>query len=339
MIRRLLLSAAAVLALVAAGCSDEGGGAAQTDREVDVSQPSAPDDPGPADDDTSPSSACSPARSAPAGQTTEVLEVDGVERTYLLDVPESYDGEHAVPLIVSLHGSGSDARQQVAYSGLPAAAAEVGAVVATLEGTGSPRGFAISPGSADVAVVTQLLDDLEQRLCIDEDRLASAGISNGSATSAILACALDGRLASVGLVAATVGPFDCPDDVRVSVIAFHGTGDRTVPYEGGDVETARPADALGVRGAEEQIQEWAAQDGCDPDPEVDEVAADVRRWAFTGCEAGTAVDFYRLDGAGHVWPGSSVPFDLLEPRLGPNTDSVVASERIVEFVVEHPRVG
>jgi len=67
------------------------------------------------------------------------------------------------------------------------------------------------------------------------------------------------------------------------------------------------------------------------------VAADVRLWQFPACEAGTAVELYRLYGVGHVWPGSSVPFDLLEDRLGPNTDSIVASQLIVDFIATHPR--
>jgi len=254
-------------------------------------------------------------------------------------VPETYDGVEAVPLILNLHGSGSDARQQVGYSGLPEAAAEVGAVVASLDGTGTPRGFGISPTSRDIQVITTLLDQLSERFCIDEDRVSSVGISNGSATSAILACGLDGRLASVGLVAATVGPFDCAGETRVSVIAFHGTGDQAVPYDGGGVSSASggAANGLDVPPAEVGIAAWAEQDGCGDEPATTAVAADVRLWQFPACEAGTAVELYRLDGVGHVWPGSSVPFDLLEDRLGPNTDSIVASQLIVDFIATHPR--
>jgi polyhydroxybutyrate depolymerase len=282
---------------------------------------------------------CDQARPAPAGQTREWLTVDGVERSYLLDVPDTYDGTLAVPLVLDLHGSGSNAEQQVLYSGLPAAAAEVGAILATLDGTGTPQGYGLSPESPDVAVVSQLLDDLEARFCIDGRRIGSTGISNGSATSSILACALDGRLASIGMVAATVGPFTCEEDVRVSVIAFHGTADQTVPYDGGEVssDSGGSGNGLGVPPAEEGIAAWATQDGCEPEPEEEQVAADVRRWGFTGCDAGTAVDFYRIEGIGHVWPGSPVPFELLEDRLGPNSDSVDAAALIVDFIATHPR--
>jgi polyhydroxybutyrate depolymerase len=275
---------------------------------------------------------CAPARPAPAGQTAETLTVDGVERTYLLDVPTTYDGEEPVPLIVDLHGSSSDASQQVLYSGLPDAAEETATIVATLDGTGTPRGFALSPASADVEVVSTLVDELGDRFCIDADRIASVGISNGSAMSATLACALDGRLASIGLVAATIAPFGCDDDVRTSVIAFHGTADETVPYGGG---IGGPG--VDLAPAEEGIAAWAEQDRCDPAPETTEVADDVRRWEYEGCDGGTDVAFYRVEGAGHVWPGSPIPFDLLEARLGPNTDSVDAAALVVDFVATHPR--
>jgi polyhydroxybutyrate depolymerase len=348
-IRRWLLVVALPLLLTGAlaACSSD-----DSERSDGSADGDAPAEAGGTSDDSTPAGGsstegaapsepapCDPARPVPAGQTREVLVVDGVERSYLLDVPDTYDGSSAVPLILDLHGSGSSAEQQVLYSGLPAAAAEVGAIVASLDGTGTPQGFGISPTSRDVPVVIQLLDELEARFCIDADRIGSTGISNGSATSSILACALDGRLASIGMVAATVGPFDCDEAERVSVIAFHGTDDETVPYGGGDVssDSGGAANALDVRPAEDQIREWAAQDGCDAGPATDQVAHDVRQWSFEGCEAGTAVVFYRIEGTGHTWPGSPVPFDILEARLGPNTDSVHAAELIVDFIATHPR--
>jgi polyhydroxybutyrate depolymerase len=338
-IRRLALLLVP-LVLLAAACSSDGDDA----DGGDATEASAPSPGGSAeadapDDARSGPPPCEPARRVPAGQTREALTVDGVERSYLLDVPDTYDGTVEVPLIVDLHGSGSNAEQQVLYSGLPEAAAEVGAIVATLDGTGTPQGYGLSPESPDVAVVTQMLDDLEARFCIDAERIGSTGISNGSATSSILACALDGRLASIGMVAATVGPFTCEDDVRVSVIAFHGTADRTVPYDGGDVNSASggAANGLGVPPAEEGIAAWAEQDGCEAEPDSTQPADDVRQWTFAGCEQGTEVVFYRIEGIGHVWPGSPVPFELLEGRLGPNSDSVDAAELIVDFIASHPR--
>ena len=40
---------------------------------------------------------------------------DGMERDYIIYVPEIYDGSKAVPLILNFHGFGSSASQQMFY--------------------------------------------------------------------------------------------------------------------------------------------------------------------------------------------------------------------------------
>lgn len=281
---------------------------------------------------------CDPARPADPGRTAEQVEVAGSTRSYLLEVPPGYDGETPVPLIVNLHGFGSTAEQQVLYSDLAPAAAEVDAVVASPDGTGARQGFSLSPDGVDVDLVATLLDELSERLCLDQDRLAATGISNGAALSAIAGCALGDRLASIGLVAATVGPFACDPATRVSVIAFHGTDDQVVPYGGGGVDSSGASAGVDVPPAEDGIAGWARQDGCDPGPATEDVAPDVDLLVFEDCPAGLDVQLYRVEGAGHVWPGSAIDVGAIQERLGPNTDSIDASALIVDFVATHPKV-
>lgn len=326
---RVVLVAAVVLA--AAACSSGGGAAGGADQDAGSAPTSAAATEGPG--------ACDPARPAEPGRTAEQVEVGGTERSYLLEVPPGYDGETPVPLIVNLHGSGSTAEQQALYSDLAAVAAEEGAVVATPDGQGERQQFSLQPDGVDVALVEALLDELGARLCVDEERLAAVGISNGAALSAVSGCALGDRLASIGLVAATVGPLDCAPDVRVSVIAFHGTDDQVVPYGGGQINSSGGQnDGLDVLPAEDGIAAWARQDGCDPGPATEEVAPDVELLAFEDCPDGIDVQLYRVEGAGHVWPGSAIDVGAIQERLGPNTDSIDASALIVDFVIEHPKV-
>ena len=40
---------------------------------------------------------------------------DGIQRNYILYIPEIYDGNTAVPLILNFHGFGSNATQQMFY--------------------------------------------------------------------------------------------------------------------------------------------------------------------------------------------------------------------------------
>jgi polyhydroxybutyrate depolymerase len=58
------------------------------------------------------------------------LQIDGIERTYYLHVPASYDGTSPVPLIVALHPAASSGRAMALLTGLDAAADENGFIVA-----------------------------------------------------------------------------------------------------------------------------------------------------------------------------------------------------------------
>ncbi|GAA4529187.1 hypothetical protein [Nonomuraea ferruginea] len=97
------------------------------------------------------------------------IEFGGLERVFLLALPEG-DGPH--PVLLNLHGLGSNAREQAAYSRLPRVGAERGYVVATPQVAKGrlawtlPNGF----GPDDTGFLGALLDRLEQELCVDRRR-------------------------------------------------------------------------------------------------------------------------------------------------------------------------
>src|SRR5690606_593191 len=73
-----------------------------------------------------------------AGTSENTLEHDGLARTYLVYVPETYDPTQPTPLVLSLHGFTSNARQQVNISQWNPVADEHGFLVAYPQGTGFP---------------------------------------------------------------------------------------------------------------------------------------------------------------------------------------------------------
>jgi polyhydroxybutyrate depolymerase len=44
------------------------------------------------------------------GQHTRTVSVDGLDRTYLVHVPKSYDAGSPHPVVLVLHGGGSNAK-------------------------------------------------------------------------------------------------------------------------------------------------------------------------------------------------------------------------------------
>ncbi len=183
-----------------------------------------------------------PGPTAPAAGTGDVVQsltVGTVIRSYRLAVPGRYRSTSPTPLILLFHGSGSDALQQSAYSGLPARGARAGFLVATPDAVGEQwQVSAPDARTADLTFVSSLITALSARYCVDRGRIYAAGSSLGSEFSALVACAVPHRIAAIGLVAAEFLPRPCSGPIPV--MAFHGTADPLVPYANGGVGESIP---------------------------------------------------------------------------------------------------
>ena len=65
---------------------------------------------------------------------TLTIRASGRNRTVVVHTPSGYTGKTPVPLVLNLHGSGSSATQQEAFSGMDAAADADGFIVAYPQG-------------------------------------------------------------------------------------------------------------------------------------------------------------------------------------------------------------
>lgn len=278
------------------------------------------------------STACTPTRPHESGTFRETIAAGGLEREYILYIPPSYSGDNAVPLIINLHGFGSNARQQAAYSGLPAKAKDAGFIIVTPQGTGSQPHWnftTVEPGAPDdVAFIGDLLDKLESQLCLDRARVYATGISNGAAMSVRLACDLSDRIAAIAPVAGMHFPRNCSATRSVPVIAFHGTDDNLVPFEGGQVLAGL---GLTVRPVKESAAAWARHNGCASSPKEERVTEHVQLVSYQDCKEGATVNLYIIEG-GHTWPGSA--FDA---PYGATTQEISAADLIWAFFEAHPK--
>jgi polyhydroxybutyrate depolymerase len=168
-------------------------------------------------------------------------------------------------------------------------------------------------------------------------------------TSAV-ACAHSDRIAAAAPVAGIRDIEGCEFERPVPVIAFHGTADTFVDFEGGlgssvaDLpqpdgsgtlgESAEPEDEPEGPTIPEVTAAWAGRNGCEAEPDEEAVADDVRRLAFP-CPPGSEAELYVVDGGGHTWPGSE--FDTsIEDIVGPVTFSISANEAMWAFFEDHP---
>jgi len=281
-------------------------------------------------------------REARPGSTTLHLLVDGTDREYVVSVPDGYDRSEPAPLLLNFHGLGSNMQQQAIYSNLDASGGARGYVVVTPNGEGDTvRHWSLRPSSSnpDAVFVQAILRAIKRALCIDGMRVFATGMSNGAMFSTLLACSLPGRLAAIAPVAGVNATVVCTHGTpRVSVLAFHGTADDVVPYDGGAYFSgAAEGRILGVPPAkrvDDAVAAWAAFDGCGTPPSTSSVVDDVQHLVWPHCRAGRAVELYRVVGGGHTWPGAIV---LRSERLGSTTGSISATALMLDFFAAHPR--
>lgn len=354
-----LLLVAALTALGACTTEEEPEVAAAVEQRDDTEQGAEPEAYGP-------SPGCGGEVAVSTGVSEGLLPTGDVERHYRLFVPSDYDGETPLPLVVSLHGLTMTSDMQAMATGFEELAERDGAVVVTPDGYGAVQFWNIIDhelAQDDVAFISELLDELEGTLCIDTGRVYATGISNGALMSGVLACRLPERFAAIGSVAGIMTLPPCADGDPVAVLAIHGTDDTIVPYEGGlsaSIEAfLRTTDLLGLEGGldaqveaipvldevlapvDEAVAGWVDIDGCSPDPEESAVSDEVNLFNWGGCEDGTEVSLYVVEGGGHTYPrGESVEgidWGLIEAFVGHTTTDIDSTALIWDFFAEHQR--
>jgi polyhydroxybutyrate depolymerase len=271
-----------------------------------------------------------------ANRTNGAFVSSGQRREYLLHVPQRYDGARPTPLVISLHGAGGWPVQQRDLSGWNRLADAQGFIVVYPSGAAGagPRIWRVEqdPGLLrDVTFIAALIDTLEATYNIDPARIYANGISNGGGMTFVLSCTLSDRIAAFGLVAAaqTLPWTWCSDRRPAPMIAFHGTADPMIPYNGGTSWMA-PDSFPNVL---TWTKHWARRNGCAANPVDAVVAADVTRLAYTACADDATVVLYTVRGGGHTWPGGE---RMPEWFVGRTSRSIDATSLMWAFFREHP---
>jgi polyhydroxybutyrate depolymerase len=292
-----------------------------------------------------------------AGDRDIRVVVDGIEHVFHVHVPAGLSGP--APVVLFFHGGGGDADGQEQSVGLLPFSDEHGFVLVRGEGWLVPSGFGrvwnagaccgagddTGSGVDHVAAVDAFLGRLEAELCVDPRRVYATGHSNGGMFAFRLACELSGRIAAVAPNAAflmnrdldvepAVELFACAPPRPVPTLQLHGMADTCAPFAGGSssgLESAtRPPVSYG-------LETLRAANGCEDTRSsitFENGAARCESWC-----AGTAkeVTLCTVEGAGHVWPGSSVyPPTTQQLCSGTTTEDLDANQTIWSFFQAHP---
>lgn len=313
----------AIAALAVTGCS-----------RTTATEPSTPAPP-PSPSQVAP---CTPGRAATPGTTTEKIQVAGNSRSYTLNIPPGYNGSTALPLVMTFHGRGSNATQQLLVTGFDTSSNKNNFILVTPDAIDGNWALPTIAGRAtsDTEFVSELLTALGQRLCVDQTRQYASGMSLGSAMTLALACSPTQTFAAFGGVGASFYRPTCNAAPPAPLIYFHGTADPIVPFEGGKI-VGSPARSITsrVKSANQNMADWANHNGCASEPTVTQ-KADVAEIVWSDCKNNSNVDYYRIDDGGHTWPGTNeLVAAFTESRLGKTTQTVKATDLMWEFFKQY----
>jgi len=276
-----------------------------------------------------------------------VLQFEGRERAYRLFVPTAYDGKSRVPLVIVLHGGGGNAENAERTTRVAARANTDNFLVVYPNGTGPlPRtlltwntwnccGYALKNDVDDVGFVRAVIEGLEKRFAIDSKRIFATGLSNGAMMAYRLACELSDKIAAVAPVAGTMNTDDCRPREPVSIVAFHGTSDLHVRYEGGPNAKRFPgAEPRVDKSVKHGIDFWARHNSCAMQADV-QTKGSVQREDYACRHNGSDVVLYTIQGQGHAWPGG-VP-GVRNGNVDAPSREISATDTMLEFFWRHPK--
>jgi polyhydroxybutyrate depolymerase len=272
------------------------------------------------------------------GGTASAQTIDLGRGELPVQVPAGYSADTPTPLVVLLHGYGSNGARMESYMKFGELVDRHGFLLVSPDGTEQATGrhprfwnasraccnFADSDVD-DSAYVVAIIDEMKSRFNVDPSRVYLVGHSNGGFMSYRAAYEHSGTIAAIASLAGAASsdsPAAPPSPVHV--LQIHGTDDETIAFDGADIQdTSYP-------GAVETVERWAAYDGCsvrgivqdgklDLDSGIEGDETTVTRYS-DGCEAGGSSELWAISGGAHV-PALSATFN----------------EHVIEWLLAHPK--
>ena len=266
----------------------------------------------------------------------ETISHDGVEREYIIYVPEKYDKSVPAPLMLNFHGYTGQAVKHMWASGMRPVADNAGFILVYPQGTlfnnnthWNVGAWTVGSTADDLGFTNTMIDAVSKKFSIDLTRVYSCGFSNGGYFNFELACKLSHRIAAIGSVGGKMSSEtynECNPSHPTPVVTIHGTADLTVTYDG-----PVPANSKSVS---EVNAFWVNYNGAQSAPIVKKLpdvstldGTTVEYYSYTNGDNCVAVDHYKVIGGEHDWPG-----------IWGNQD-IVASEIIWNFVSQYDSNG
>ena len=285
-----------------------------------------------------------PASAQSAGDVERSIRMSGFTRTYIVHFPAGRPASRPLPLVVVFHGGGGNARNAARMTGMSARADREGFIVAYPNGTGPFQNGLLTwntwvcCGTAhqlhvdDVAFVRAMVQAIASEYLVDRKRIYATGMSNGGMMAYRVGCEAADVFAAIAPVAGALDTDACSPSGPVSVVAFHGTADQHIRYEGGAPTAAFDRSPRVDKPVSYAMTFWAWRNNCTPPPARERKGSVVHE--TYACKApGAGLELYTIEGQGHAWPGGEKGRGMAD---APSTE-ISASDVMWKFFAQHPK--
>lgn len=251
------------------------------------------------------------------------ITIDGLERTYLIHLPEKTSSVNNLPLVFVLHGHGGTGKQIMKDSEFNKLSDKEKFIA--VYPNGIDKGWIDGRYDRenkskhdDVKFISNLIDTIISQYKTDTTRIFATGMSNGGFFSFHLAYKLSNRFLAIAPVCANIPKVFkniYKPEYPVSLLLINGTKDPLVKYDGGKVGF----DFAKARGyslsTDESIDMFLQNNKIIGKPKTEEIPnkddddeCDAIKYTYTGGLNNTEVVLIKIENGGHTWPGGKRNF-------------------------------
>ena len=242
---------------------------------------------------------------------------DGIDREYILYIPNSYDGTSSVPLMLNFHGFGGSASQFMQEADMRSLAEANTFILVYPQGScldGSshwnpcPIGGDNKSTADDVGFIESIISEISSQYTIDMERIYAAGYSNGGMMAYGLANYKSDLIAAVASVSGAMLNCTGPTSHPMPVVHLHGTSDGVVSYNGSNDWNS----------VQSTLEYWTSFNNTISTPTIDTDntgGMTIEHYSYEQGDNAVSVEHYKYIGGDHVW--------FNEPYQGQNASELV----------------
>ena len=233
----------------------------------------------------------------------QTIPYDGINREYLLYIPDSYDGKTSIPLMLNFHGFGGSASEYMIEADMRSLAESDTFILVYPQGSylnGYPHWNACPTGgdnksdADDFGFVESMINEISSQFNVDMKRIYAAGYSNGSMMAYGLANYKSELIAAVASVSG--GMLDCTGDTShpMPILHLHGTSDGILPYNG----------SFGWNSAQSTLDHWINLNNTTTNPNVNSYNSEgmtIEHYVYDQGDNSVSVEHYKYIGGDHEW--------------------------------------